>query len=149
MQNIDLSALKKKQFTINGDENCILELNTSDVNIAVRLKENYPNIAEYLKEFDDLKAADDELTDETLALLSDKLKDVDNKLRDTIDKIFDSNVCEVCCPNISLFTIINGKFAYEYIIDALSALYEKDLQTEFKKVETRIKKHTDKYTKRK
>ena len=40
LQNIDLSVFRKKQFTIDGDENRILELDTSDLNIIKRIKES-------------------------------------------------------------------------------------------------------------
>ena len=148
MQNIDLKVLQKKKFTINGDENTILELNPSDMNVLVRLQENYPHITDFIAEFKDIEIKEDN-TEEDIAQAAEKLKFIDSKMRTTIDTIFDTNVCEVCCPTLSLFTLIGGKFAYEYIIDAISALYEDELQKEFKKVEARIKKHTDKYTKEK
>ena len=45
MQNIDLSALNtKKQFTINGDENRILELDVTDLNVIQRYNEATPKL---------------------------------------------------------------------------------------------------------
>ena len=42
--NIDLSVLRKKRFTLNGDVNRILELDTADLSIVQRLSEAYPEL---------------------------------------------------------------------------------------------------------
>ena len=42
--DIDLSPTKKKSFRIDGDNSRIIYLNTSDVNIAIRLEELYPKL---------------------------------------------------------------------------------------------------------
>ena len=45
-----------------------------------------------------------------------------------------------------MYDPINGKFRYEHIIDTLSGLYTEDISKGMKKISTRVKKHTDKYT---
>ena len=44
IQDIDLSAIKKKRFRINGDSSKILELNTSDLSISSRLSAAYERL---------------------------------------------------------------------------------------------------------
>ena len=44
--DIELGSLRKQRFRINGDNNRILELNTSDMGIITRLSELYPKLQE-------------------------------------------------------------------------------------------------------
>ena len=44
IQDIDLSSLRKKRFRIDGDNNRIIELNTSDAGFLVRLNKLYPKM---------------------------------------------------------------------------------------------------------
>ena len=48
--DLDLSAIRKKRFRVDGDDSKILELNTSDLNILPRLKESYPKLQELSKQ---------------------------------------------------------------------------------------------------
>ena len=153
--DIDLSVIEKKRFRIDGDDNRILELNTSDLNIIARLKDSYPKLMnltqEAVKKFPE-DGIDPESIDlanpDTLVPITEFLSDIDTEMRELIDYIFDSNVSEVCAPSGSMYDPINGQFRFEHIIDCLSKLYESDIQGEAKQISTRIKKHTDKYTKK-
>lgn len=158
VQDLDLSAIRKKRFRIDGDNNRILELNTSDMNIIVRLRDNYPKLTELANKVAELKYSDEteseseELTDAELQELFDfstKFESIDNEMRNIIDRIFDSNVSEVCAPSGSMYDLLNGQFRFEHIIDRLTKLYETNISDEYKKMDQRIRKHTDKYTKKK
>lgn len=151
--DISLSVVRKKRFRIDGDDNRIIELNTSDLNILARLKETYPKLVALAEDaFKNLPEVDgtaenyDFVTDEATSKLVTALTDADKKMRELIDYIFDSNVSELCAPSGSMYDPINGAFRFEHIINTLSALYETDISTEMGKVATRVKKHTDKYT---
>lgn len=151
--DISLSIVRKKRFRIDGDDNRIIELNTSDLNILARLKETYPKLVALAEDaFKNLPEVDgtaenyDFVTDEATSKLVTALTDADKKMRELIDYIFDSNVSELCAPSGSMYDPINGAFRFEHIINTLSALYETDISTEMGKVATRVKKHTDKYT---
>ena len=151
--DISLSVVRKKRFRIDGDDNRIIELNTSDLNILARLKETYPKLVALAEDaFKNLPEVDgtaenyDFVTDEATSKLVTALTDADKKMRELIDYIFDSNVSELCAPSGSMYDPINGAFRFEHIINTLSALYESDISAEMGKVATRVKKHTDKYT---
>ena len=151
--DISLSVVRKKRFRIDGDDNRILELNTSDLGILARLKETYPKLVKIAEDaFKNLPEVDGTsedynfVTDEATAKLVDALKDADTKMRELIDYVFDSNVSELCAPSGSMYDPINGAFRFEHIINTLSALYETDISTEMSKVTARVRKHTDKYT---
>ena len=147
--DIDLSAIKKQKFRINGDNNKILELNTSDMGILARLEEAYPKLMTLQDKVASLADTDLEAEDDILlSSTANKLTDIDRDMRDTLDFIFQSNVSEICGSEGSMYDPIDGVFRYEYIIETLTKLYENNLESEFSKMKSRIDKHTSKYTKK-
>lgn len=156
LQDINLDVIRKKRFRIDGDDNRILELNTSDLNILARLKEAYPKLISLADNaFKDMPNVDSTaedfnfMTDESTSEIIDTLKKADADMRDLVDYIFDSNVSEICAPSGSMYDPINGQFRFEHIINVLASLYETDIEVEMTSVANRVKKHTSKYTKRK
>lgn len=148
--SINLSAIRKKRFMIDDDESTVLELNTSDMNIVSRLSEVYPKfeaLEEKVSHIGDGFSPEDDSV-ESLKTVGDRLKAVDTEMRQLLDYLFDSNVSEVCAPFGSMYDPINGEARYEHIINALIPLYDEAISTETKKVKARVKKHTDKYTKK-
>jgi len=149
IQDIDLSAIQKKRFRINGDNSKILELNTSDMRIASRLKEAYPRLNTLMDEVaDEFNNLPDEVEDEeTLTKVADAVDKIDKKMRDEIDYIFDANVSEVCGSDGSMWDPIDGMFRYEHIIDKLAKLYENNLDKEFADMKRRVETKAGKYVK--
>ncbi len=151
---LDLRLSSRKRFRIDGDDNRVLELNTSDLNLITRLRSAYPQLKDIAQNaFKDLPDAviEDEnydfMEDEATSKLSEALQDADTKMRSLLDYIFDSNVSELCAPYGSMFDPVNGKLRFEHIIDTLAPLYETDISTEMNKVTANVSKHTAKYTK--
>lgn len=150
--DISLSAIRKKRIRIDGDDNRIIELNTSDLNILSRLKEAYPKLVSFTQEAvnkwpdTDIADRDDIYDSPELNDVITILQDIDKKMRDLIDYIFDSKVADICAPFGSMYDPVNGEFRFEHIINTLSNLYETDLSAEMQKMSTRINKHTSKYT---
>lgn len=154
--DISLGSIRKKRFRIDGDDSRILELNTSDLNILARLKEAYPKLIELadtafknLPELDSSAKDYDFMTDEATSEVIAALKDADEKMRELVDYIFNSNVSELCAPDGSMYDPIDGQFRFEHIINTLAALYESDVSGEMNKLSSRVQKHTTKYTRRK
>ena len=146
--DLDLSATRKKRIRINGDNKRILELNTSDMNTIVRLKDDYPKLLKLANKVMSLKDLDDEKTEEEqLNQMADAIKSIDDEMRNLVDNIFDSNVSEVCASDGSMYDLFNGKFRFEHIIEKLSELYGSNMRNEFQAVRARVQKHTGKYTK--
>lgn len=153
--DINLSGAQKKRFRIDGDNNRILELNTSDLNLIIRLREAYPKLVElsteafskWPEQFD-VDDNTDFMTDPNITTATEILKETDLEMRKLIDYVFDANASEVCAPYGSMYDPVNGKLRYEHIIDCLSGLYENDISAEMKKISKRVQKHTDKYTKK-
>ena len=150
--DIRLDSIRKKRYRIDGDDNRIVELNTSDLNILARAKEAYPKLLAIAQEaFANLPEVNstaedyDFMTDANTETVIEALKTADSNMRQLVDYIFDSNVSEVCAPSGSMYDPIDGKFRFEHIVDVLGALYGTDISTEMDKVTKRVRKHTDKY----
>lgn len=151
IQNIDLSIFNKKKFSINGDPGKILELDVSDLNIINRLKEQYPVLDKLASKVGEVSSKTEGLTDERKLVdtLGSGLKEIDTEMRKAIDAIFDSNVSEICVPSGSMYDPVGGKLRYEHLIDTLVKLYDENLTKEVKRIQSRVSKHTNKYTKKK
>ena len=151
IQDLNLSAIKKKKFRINGDSNKILELNTSDLTITSRLSKAYERLTNYMDEVGKIlsKLPDDEDdVAEVEDTINEQLKAIDDKMRKEIDFIFDAPVSKVCADGGSMYDPFDGMFRFEHIIDALSKLYETNLNSEFSKMKKRVSAKTSKYTKK-
>lgn len=139
--DIDLSVTRKKRFRIDGDDSRILELNTSDMNILLRLDE----VEARLQSLADSVTFDAEDTENAEANVK-KLLNTDKEMRDLMDYLFDSKVSEICAPSGTMYDPFNGKYRFEHIIETLFALYEDNIEAEYKKMNKNVQKHTAKYT---
>lgn len=151
--DVDLGFVEKRKFRIAGDYNRILEINVSDLNIASRLKVGYPKLQTLYKEAQDkmsevVKATEDDDGIESIGKLADVLEDIDKKMRDTIDYIFDTNASEVCAPSGNMYDPVGGELRFDRIIDTLVKLYTTGLDSEFTKLKNNIEKKASKYTKK-
>lgn len=151
IRDIDLSATARTRFRINGDPNKILELNVSDLRISNRLTESYERLNKYMEEvskaLDAIPDEEESLTDEQENTVNAKLNEIDEKMRQEIDYIFDAPVSDVCADDGSMYDPFNGMFRFEHIIDAITKLYETNLNSEFNLMRRRVANKTSKYTK--
>lgn len=146
--DVTIEGVKKQKFRINGG--AILELDVTDLNIVPRLRKVYPKLAKLANEATSKVDIDSEVTvDEQLETLADVLEEIDKQMREYVDYIFNSNVCEICSPNTSMYAPHGGKFTYEHITETLGGLYANGLDEEAKRMSHRLKQHTDKYINRK
>ena len=134
--DIQIDAIKKQKFRINGDPKSIIELNISDLGISDRLEEGYKKLKEEMTHIASLP--DDEN-------LSEKMAQANKVMCDWIDYIFDSPVSKVVCKSGTMYDPYDGMFRYEHIIDSLTKLYTDNINDEYKKLKKRVEKHTEKY----
>lgn len=150
--DLDISAIKKKRFRINGDSNRILELNTSDLNIASRMSSAYERLVKHMDEVGKVLASlpdeGEEVSEDKEKEISEQLKNIDLEMRKELDYIFDAPVSEVCGYGGSMYDPFEGMFRFEHIMDAITKLYETNLNTEFNSMRRRISTKTSKYTKK-
>ena len=145
---IDISlGSPKKKFRINGDNTKIIELNPSDVNIVSRLNDAYGQLTEMAQKAGTLlNEEEDANTEEELKKLSSALTKLDEDMRALVDKLFDSPVSAAVADGINMYSPYDGEFWFEHVIEVLSGLYENSFKDEFKKMNDRIHKRTNKYT---
>ena len=136
--DINIDGIKKQKFRINGDPQAVIELNLSDLGIQSRLEEGLSKLQEEMSKIADMNNDDENL--------SELMKQANDKMCEWIDYIFDSPVSAVCAKGGTMYDPFNGVFRYEHIIDSLTRLYTDNLNEEYKKIRSRIQKHTDKYT---
>lgn len=138
--DINIDGVKKQRFRINGDDSKVIELNISDIGIAERLEKGYENLQVTMTEISEMDTEDKDFTK--------KIRRADDAMREQIDYIFDSNVSEILVGSGgTMYDPVDGMFRFERILDGLTRLYENNLNSEYKKMQKRIQKHTDKYTK--
>ena len=152
VQDIDLSAIKKKRFRINGDNNKILELNTSDLNIISRLTVAYDRLQKYMEKVGNILSSlpdnEDELTEANEKVIREQLGEIDANMKKEVDYIFDAPVSAICSDGGSMYDPFEGQFRFEHIIEAILRLYERNLDSEFNKMRRRVSAKTSKYTKK-
>ena len=145
IQNINIDVGSRKRFTIDGDENRILELNTNDMGIFSRLDDFDQNVTAAFKEFDDFQSQEIEKDDWNVVKLGEALKKLDTTIREQFDRLYDTNFSEVVVPHGTMIDLINGEFRFQKLNDVFSTIYEKQFSKELKAQNEKIKKHTEKY----
>lgn len=150
--NLDLSATKGTTVQVNGDPNAQFTLNLSDFGIYARLTDGldklYNTFAELKNKMGDIatsdadeasvESEDEELTDETNDKFIDTMKEADAQMRGIVDYIFSAPVSDVCAPDGYMFDLFEGQLRFEYIINAITKLYENNINAEFYKVKARV-----------
>ena len=141
---VSFESTRKKIFRIDGDDNRVLSLNTSDLGIVSRLRDAYPKMSELTSKYAERKL--DEVDDEeSINQFADILQEMDLDMRGLVDYIFDSDVSKVCVPDGTMFDMFNGQFRYEIIIEEISKLYESNLSMEYRKMKARVDAKANKY----
>lgn len=149
--DVNISAIKKKRFRINGDSSRILELNTSDLGIAGRMSSAYERLVKHMEEVGKVLESlpdEDSVSEERESEISQQLTAIDAEMRKELDYIFDAPVSEVCGYGGSMYDPFEGMFRYEHIMDAITKLYETNLNNEFNAMRRRVSAKTSKYTKK-
>ena len=123
-----------KEYYINGDENKILRVNTSDFNLIERFEKSEAVLRKIADKFETIA---DDATSETLSQLD---KDVKNQ----IDYIFGNNASDVIFGNVSCISLAGGQPIFINFLDVILPVIEKDIVEEQKKSEQKIRKYTSK-----
>ena len=135
--DINLQGITKTKFRINGEPGAIIELNLSDLSIMDRLEKGMKDLQKEMTSLSDIPNDDEHL--------SELMQAADQKMRKYVDYIFDYPVSAVCAKNGTMYDPIDGKFRYEIIIDGLTKLYADNINEQYRKLEAKLSKHTDKY----
>lgn len=140
MANINIDD-GREAITINGDPERVIYIQASDFNIKLRARQAQKNIHALLENLDKANPEDEEA-------FADVLEDVDKKVREQINFIFNSDVSKpvfgLCSP---LMSLRNGKSYVEAFLEAILPEIERIAKKAAQASEKRIAKHTKRYTK--
>ncbi len=143
IKNLNFGLPKRKRFTIDGDENRIVELDTGDTGILARWNGVQEWLEKAAQELEELSAgAQDE---EQAMYTSRRFAEINNGARERLNHLFDADVCTPIAGNGALIRLVNGEPLFMMIVDTLLPLYEADIKAEYEKSKRRIAKHTAKY----
>ncbi len=142
--NIQMNISDKTRYTINGNKEKYIELNTGDVGIIARMGEVIPTINGLVDKYENLIGNTDDEQD--FMAFSKAFSDIDKELRDVTNLLFDYDVCSVCASGGSMLDMCNGEYRFTEIITTLISMYQDTISAEAKKLISKMKKHTDKYT---
>jgi hypothetical protein len=157
LQNINLNLSTKQKFTVDGNADKIIELDTNDLGLVRRLSNSISSIHELESQWKELeisaksmeanKEVSDEAVIEDAIDFSNKFTQLEQSMCEIVDTIFDSeNLCDTLLDGGSIFSIVNGKYKYEQIIDVLIGLYEKSIKADAEKINKRkIQSKTQRY----
>lgn len=140
MKNINIDD-GREAIMINGDPERVIYVQASDFNIKLRARQAQKNIHALLEELDKANPENEEA-------FADILEDIDKKVREQINFIFNSDVSQpvfgACSP---LMSLKNGKSYVEAFLDAILPELEKIAKKAAQASEKRINKHAGKYAK--
>ena len=88
IKDISLDMADRQRFRINGNPDAIIELNLSDMGIVDRMEKGVEALNKKMGEIARTSSDDENL--------SEKLKQIDQDMRDVVDNIFDYPVSAVC-----------------------------------------------------
>lgn len=135
MSNIKLNNCQKR-FTINDDENKVIFINTTDMQILKRLKKAEPEMRKLANEC--AKLNEYTSVDDAIELLSK----CDAEVRKNIDFIFNSNIADIVFGNTNCISFCDGQPLFMNFMDAVLPEIEKDIAEEQNKSSKRISKYT-------
>jgi len=130
-----------KTYQINDDENAIIKVMTTDLEIQDRYVTAIKRIEEK-KDALGINNADYDVDSKDITILGAYVKE-------QIDYIFNSPVSDTVFKGTNLLSPVDGKFLFEHFLDAIIPEIVKDLNIEAKKIHDRTKKYTDNTTTKK
>lgn len=132
---IDSSNIKEYELVDkNGTSLGVIALDTTDIAIADRADKAYEKIKGILQEFSD---------DADMG----KLAEVDTKLRQEVNNIFNSDVCTAAFGKQHCMNVKNGKTLIERFMDAILPVIQKEIKRESNMIQNRVNKYTAPYQK--
>lgn len=137
----------KRSFALSNGNTVLLDPN--DMNVLARfnecmrdfedLKEGHARLAKLAEERKGERAESDEDADRAVLEAGEALRDIDQKMRDRLNYLFDADVATPCAGNASMFDFIGGEYRFERIMKGLIAAYEDSIQREHAAMRKRIK----------
>ena len=126
-----------KEYSINGDENAVIRVKTTDFSLIDRLFGVKEKIASTVQAMEQLK--DSENTDAIL----ESIKKADIEVKQELDRVFDFGVSEVVCGDMNSLSFAGGQPVALNFLEAIIPEIKKDLEAEQGAAQKRIDKYTE------
>jgi len=117
MRSIDFNT-GLKPYIINGDENNIIKINLSDLNIMKRIECILSKLEEMQERYKEI----DKLT-------TQQLSELDSEIRRQIDYAFDTDICSHAFGDMNVLSPINGKPLFMVFFEAFIPILKDDLKS--------------------
>lgn len=123
-----------KTYAINGDENRVIRINVTDLNVKKRFDEATKII------FEMVDSINDDVTVE-------QITEADRVIRGQLDHIFGAGTCEMAFGQTNVLSFVGGgKMLIESFLDALMPVITADMKAAAAASRVSIEKKTEKYT---
>ncbi len=113
MQSINFDTGIKK-YAVNGDENNVININVSDVNIIKRFRESLPKI-EKLREKYSSETVEDVI-------------EADAEIRILLNEAFGTDICTPAFGSTNCLSMVNGVPLFERFFTAFMPILEADIK---------------------
>lgn len=122
-----------KTYALNGDENNVIKINVSDINILKRAKE----VQSFIDSLGDIQPTPEKLTE------------LDAVLREKIDYVFGSDVSEAAFGATNCFSLLDdGRFLFQAFLEALLPVIADDIKKSGAKISGNAQKYIKKSPKK-
>ena len=141
--SISFGLKARKVFSVDGDESRSFALDLTATGILGRwheMEDWFQGADE--KARDILNKAEDE---NGIHDMSKGFYELDKEIKEKLNYLFDADVCTPVVGNGAIIRAVDGQPLFTVIISNLLPLYEKEIESENKKAQARIAKHTAKY----
>lgn len=126
-----------KTYTINGDENCTITFNPSDYGILARIEQSQKEIDNLSNEYEKTTHSVKDTEKEEI------LNQLDIKIREQINKVFNSDVCTGAFGKVNCLTPAGGYPIYINFLNAVIPIIKNDIMDEKKKADKNVAKYVN------
>lgn len=126
-----------KEYTINGDENAVIRINTTDFGLIDRLNKIREKTGDIVAELEKVKQSEGEEAILSAFAVSDE------KMRALIDEVFGEGTSKNVFGGINCLSFAGGQPVAVNFFDAIFPIIQADIEEEQKASGKRIKKYTE------
>lgn len=129
-------------FTLNNDPNKVIRFNPTDFGIIQRIKDAYDMIDKASEGAEGIELNSDGTAKDKLDESSQVIAMYDKSVRNAIDGIFNSDICDIAFGKQSALSLVGGgKFLWESFLECICKIIEKEAGTKIEASRKRINKY--------
>lgn len=129
-------------FTLNNDPNKVIRFNPTDFGIIQRIKDAYDAIDKAAEGTEGIELKADGTPKENVEEAAKAVEIYDNAVRNAIDGIFNSDICDIAFGKQSALSLVSGgKFLWESFLECICKVIEKEANIKIEASRKRINKY--------